>query len=90
MRGGYIIVDLKNAALTSGKAANIPGAYVAAANPYQKATLITGLVVGDAAYPDFYAPFVAGEGNYSAAVVIGESTITIEVAEGDDVTVTVA
>ena len=53
MRGGYIILDLKGAALTSGKAANVPGSYAAAENPYKKATLVSGLVVGDVEYPDF-------------------------------------
>lgn len=90
MRGGYIILDLKGAALTSGQAANVPGSYAAAANPHKKATLVSGLVVGDVEYPDFYAPFTAGENSYSASVVIGGDTITIAVANGDDVTVTVA
>lgn len=90
MRGGYIIIDFKNEALSSGEAANVAGAYSAAANPYSKATLVSGLVVGNVEYPEFYAPFTAGEGNYSSSVVIGGKTIAIEVAEGDDVTVTVS
>lgn len=90
MRGGYKIIDFKGAALTSGSEANIKGAYEAAVNPYGKATLISGLVVGDVAYAEFFAPFVSNAGTMTSAVVIGESTITIEIADGDDVTVTVA
>lgn len=90
MRGGYIILDLKNTAFTSAEAANVAGAYDAASNPYGKATLVSGLVVGDVAYPDFYATFVASGSSYEASVVIGGETITIEVEDGDDVTVTVA
>lgn len=90
MRGGYKIIDFKKAAFTSGEAANISGAYVAAQNPYNKATMISGLVVSDVEYPDFYAPFVANGNNMGAAVVIGGRNITITIANTDDVTVTVA
>lgn len=90
MRGGYIIINFKGAALTSGEAANIPGSYAAAANPYKKATLVSGLVVGDVEYPEFYAPFTENSGSYSASVVIGGKTISMTVESSDDVTVTVA
>lgn len=89
MRGGYKIVDFKKEALKSGSEANIAGAYAAVINPYNKATLITGLIVGGVAYPDFYAPFVSNSGTFESSVVIGGNTIAIEIAEGDDVTVTV-
>lgn len=89
-RGGYIIVNLGGVPLTSGEAANVAGSYEAVANPYGKATLISGLVVGDVAYPDFYAPFIVGKGSYTANVVIGGKAIAITVAESDDVTVTVS
>lgn len=88
-RGGYIILDLKGYALTSGEASTLDGAYEIAANPYGKATLISGLTVGDVAYPDFFAPFVAGDSSYTAEVVIGSNTITIAVDEDDEITVTV-
>lgn len=88
--GGYIILDLKGYALTSGVASAFDGAYEIAANPYGKATLISGLAVGDVTYPDFFAPFVAGESSYIAEVVIGSNTIIIAVDEDDNVTVTVA
>ena len=89
-KGGYRIVDFKGAALTSGSEANVPGTYEAAVNAYGKATLISGLVVGDVVYPDFFAPLVSNSGTMEGSVVIGESTISISIAEGDDVTVTVA
>lgn len=90
MRGGYKIINFKGEPLTSGSEANIAGAYEAASNPYGKATLVCGLVVGDVEYPEFYAPFVSNAGTMESKVVINEATITMSVAVGDDVTVTVA
>ena len=90
MRGGYKIINFKGEALTSGEEANITGAYEAASNPYGKATLVCGLVVSDVEYPEFYAPFISNTGTMESTVVINETTITISVAAGDDVTVTVA
>lgn len=89
MRGGYRIINFRGAALTSGEAANIPGAYASASNPYNKATLISGLIVGDVVYPEFYAPFVADSDVFSTSVIIGAVTVEIVVENGDDVTVTV-
>jgi len=88
--GGYIILDLGGLPRTSGSASALDGAYEIVSNPYGKATLVSGLVVGDVAYPDFYVPFVAGESSYAAGVVIGSDTITIAVDEDDNITVTVA
>lgn len=89
-KGGYRILDLKKSALTSGEAANISGAYDGASNQYGKAIMVSGLIVGDVEYPDFFAVFIPGEQSYSAGVVIGGKSINIAVASGDDVTVTVA
>lgn len=90
MKGGYRIINLKKVALTSGTATVIPGAYESAENAFGKATMISGLVVGGVAYPEFYAPFAEGESAYSATVSISGETVTIAIAEGDSVTVTVA
>lgn len=89
-KGGYIILDLSGHTFASGVAGEVPGAYEVASNPYGKATLISGLTVGDVAYPDFYAPFVEGANSFAASVTIGDSAIDISVADDDDVTVTVA
>lgn len=89
-KGGYRIINLKGTSFTSGTAAKVTGAYESANNPYDKATMISGLVVAGVEYPDFYAPFVPSSGNMAASVVIGGSTITIAVAPTDDVTVTVS
>lgn len=88
--GGYTIFNLGSTPRTSGTAFALDGAYGIAASPYGKATLISGLVVGDAVYPDFYAPFVPGDSSYVAKAVIGSDTVTIAVTEDDNVTVTVA
>lgn len=90
MRGGYQIVNFKNYALTSGESANIEGIFATVFNPYKKATMISGLTVGDVEYPDFYAPFTENSGNMVSSVVISGATITISVENTDDVTVTVA
>lgn len=89
MKGGYRIINFKQAALTSGKADNIAGTYAAASNPHGKATLISGLIVGDVVYPEFFAPFVSNAGTMESTVVIGGSSITIAITAGDDVTITV-
>lgn len=88
--GGYVILNLGSLSRTSGIASALDGTYAIVANPYGKATLISGLVVGDVAYPDFFAPFVAGESSYTAEVVIGSNTVTIAVDKDDNITVTVA
>lgn len=90
MKGGYKIISFKNEPLTSGTPATIDGVYDAIVNTYGKATMISGMVVGDVAYPDFYAPFVANAGTYETEIVISGATITISIASGDAVTVTVA
>lgn len=90
MKGGYRIINLKKVALTSGVSATIPGSYESTENAFGKATMISGLVVGGVAYPDFYAPFVEGEGSYTTTVTISGNALTISIAEGDAVTVTVA
>jgi len=89
VKGGYKVIDLKGTAFTSGREASVVGAYEQAANPYGKATMISGLIVSDVVYPDFFAPFVAGENNLSTSVVIGGSTISIVIDSDDNVTVTV-
>lgn len=89
-KGGYQIIDLKGTPFTSGQASAVEGIAAIVANPYNKATLISGLVVGDVAYPDFFAPFIAGEDNYSTSVSIGGDEITITVESDNDVTVTIA
>lgn len=88
-RGGYRIVNMRGYALTSGEEANVPGTFASVRNNYKKATLVSGLTVGDVEYPDFYAPFVEGESSFTTSVVIGGDTVDISVADGDDVTVTV-
>ncbi len=89
MRGGYQIINFKNQALTSGESTTIDGIFATVSNPYKKATMISGLTVGDVEYPDFYAPFTENSGNMVSAVVIGGNNITISVTSADAVTVTV-
>lgn len=89
MRGGYRIIDFKKIALTSGTEGTIAGVYDAVQNPYGKALQVTGLVVGDAIYPDFYAVFTEDNDVFTTSLVIGGNTVEIQIAEDDAVTVTV-
>lgn len=89
MRGGYRIIDFKKTVLTSGTEGTIEGAYEAVQNPYGKALQITGLVVGDTVYPDFWGVFTEDSDVYTTSLVIGGNTVEIQIEEGDAVTVTV-
>lgn len=89
MKGGYRIINFKRAALTSGKEANIAGAYAAASNPHGKATLISGLIVGNIVCPEFFAPFVGNDRYMKSKVTLDDGiSITIVITSKDDVTVT--
>lgn len=83
MRGGYQALNLNGFTFTSGTAQTVIGAYSAINN--KKATLVSGLVVGDSVYPDFYAAFFGNE----TSITIGGDTIEISVTSADSVTVTV-
>lgn len=90
MKGGYRIIDFKRTALTSGEPATIPDIFEAVTNPYGKALQVTGLVVGDVVYPDFYAVFVADSDVYDASLVIGGNSVEIRIEAPNSVTVTVS
>lgn len=90
IRGGYQIVNLHNKQFTSGQESNVDGVYDIAVSQYGKPTLISGLNVGGVAYPDFFAPALAGNDELTLRVVIGGNTITIVIDSDDNVTVTVA
>lgn len=90
MNGGYMIFDFSGKTFTSGTASTVAGVSAKVRNPYNKPTLISGLVVGSVAYPDFFAPFVEDSDSYEANVSIGDDAITISINDDDEVTVTVA
>lgn len=87
IKGGYKIINFKGTALTSGTTSKIDGVYDSIKNSYNKATMISGLVVGNTKYPDFFAPFVPNEGTYETDVTISGHSLTITIASGDNVTV---
>lgn len=89
MRGGYKIIDLKSLPLTSGQEAGIDGLFKKLENPYNKATMISGLVVGDIPYPDFYVPFIKNGNNMVGNVVISGASISMVCTPDDNFTVTV-
>lgn len=87
--GGYKIINLNQTAFTSGQEASLDGLYSRLKNAHGKATLISGLIVGDVVYADFFAPFIVNGANYVTSVVIGSNTISITVTADDNITVTV-
>lgn len=88
-KGGYKILDFKGTPLTSGAGTKIDGIAERLGTGNEKATLISGLVVGDITYPDFFAPFIEGSETIDTTVVIGSNTIKITIAPDDTVTATV-
>ena len=88
-KGGYQIIDLKGATLTSGTEKTIAGTYAAIANAHGKRTVVSGMKVGTTLYNDFEAIFTAGSEVFNAALTIGEAAVSIAIDSGDGVTVTV-
>lgn len=87
--GGYKIVDLKSQAFTSGQESSLDGLYERIKSAHGKATLISGLVVSDVVYGDFFAPFTLNATDYVTSVVISNNTISIRVTADDNITITV-
>lgn len=85
--GGYRIVNLKGTVLTSGTATKIVGAYEAANNPHGKPTLVSGLVVGDTVYPDFFVVFTNTSGTMYGVTRVNDHPVSFTIASNDNVTV---
>lgn len=88
LTGGCQIVNFKSTPLTvAGGEIAIDGIYAIVNHNYnvsKKATLISGLVVGDVAYPDFYAAIELDGSDYK---FVSHGTQTVTIKEGDLVTV---
>lgn len=80
-KGGYQIVDFMNENLTADGVV-IPDVYETIEGNYNKALLLSGLVIGGAEKADVYAPAIVNGGDYTFAVYGG----TITVADTDTVT----
>lgn len=94
--GGYQILDLKNAALTSGTKKTIKGTFDALDRANKKRVVISGMNVGGTAYNDiegYFIPSVNVSTNratgYNGTLTIGASSVAVNVANDDGVTVTV-
>lgn len=94
--GGYQILDLKNAALTSGSKKTIKGSFDALDRANKKRVVISGMKVSTTAYNDVEAYFTPSvnvstgrASGYNGALSIGASSIAVNVASDDGVTVTV-
>lgn len=85
-KGGYQIVDLRGTNLTADSPATIPGVGKALLGSNNKRTVVSGLVVSDAAQTDHEVLFTESSGTYTGE--FGTWTITINSAN-DQVTVSV-
>lgn len=93
MKGGYVIADFKNTALTSGTEATISGVYdaIEAAAEYNKPVLVSGLVVGSVVYPAMYVNFTISSSIAAGNAEAGSADIAFSIDGTDDgVTVTVS
>lgn len=89
MIGGYRIADFSKTVFTSGTAQTLKGMYMTVKNPFRKAILIEGLMVGELVYPSFFGVFNADSDNMVSVSAIGSNTVTITVTPADSVTVTI-
>lgn len=96
-KGGYQILDLKNAALTSGSKKTITGTFDALDRASQKRVVISGMKVGTTSYNDVDAYFIPSvnistgrASGYNGALSIGNASLAINVDDSDGVTVTVS
>lgn len=94
--GGYQILDLKNETLTSGSKKTIKGSFDALDRANKKRVVISGMKVSTTAYNDVEAYFTPSvnvstgrASGYNGALSIGASSIAVNVASDDGVTVTV-
>lgn len=92
MKGGYQIIDFKDIPLTvAGDAVEIPGIYATVSENhliYRNATLVSGLKVGDVAYPDFFVSIELDETDGNEYKFVSHGTQTVTIGEGDLVKVT--
>ena len=88
LKAGVQVIDLKGVALTDGTESTIKGTYAAVTHANNKPTLVSGLVLGTAALPAFYAIFVDISDVMTAEIDVAGTILKIEIADDDGVTVT--
>lgn len=94
--GGYQILDLKNETLTSGTKKTIKGSFDALDRANKKRVVISGMKVSTTEYNDVEAYFIPSvnvstgrASGYNGSLSIGASSIAVNVASDDGVTVTI-
>ena len=86
--GGYKIIDFKGVPFTSGTEKTINGIYDAIEST-NKVTLVSGLVIGSTEYDDMFVPFNVNGTDFEGLITFADgSTVEIDVADNDGVTVT--
>ena len=88
LKAGVQVIDFKGVSLTDGTESTIAGTYEAVTHANKKPTLCSGIVIGTAELPSFFAPFIDISDVMTAEVDIGGVILKIEIADDDGVTVT--
>lgn len=78
MRGGYHIVDFKDANITTADGATIVGIYEEIEGSYRKAILVSGVTLDGVEQRDTWVDPVAGENNYTFTAYGKTFTVTNE------------
>lgn len=88
LKAGIQVVDFKGVSLTDGTESTISGTYKSVTSANNKPTLVSGLVIGTAVIPAFYAIFVDVSDVMTAEIDVAGTILKIEIADDDGVTVT--
>lgn len=92
-KGGYKIIDLKNANFTiGGSAIEIKGIYESLEGNYRKPTLLSNIVLSGVERTDRFAIFGIEDGAYVSIVTISEDVDLLKctITPDDEVTFTLA
>lgn len=88
-KGGYKIIDFKGENFVSGTGKTVSGLFNNIAET-DKRIVMSGVSVGGKAFKDFEVNFALVSSKYTATVVLGGSSTTITVDNGDEITFTIS
>ena len=89
MRGGELIIDLKNKNHTMGVAVNHPGIYNLIEST-RKPVRLCNLVIADSEKQDLCLTSLEAVGNtYKAIVILAAQNYDITITDTDDITITI-
>ena len=85
-KGGYMILDFKDVAITSGTPVTIPGVFAALEGSYRKPVILSGLNVDGTAYQDLHVNPVIASDDY-VIDLSGIGLVSCTITDEDAVTV---